>query len=183
MAFTKELKPDLFMFVLLSVSAMRSGKHGSCRPQQFYTLATNTLFNHLSRDTKLTKFHGIYQQDDRDLREERLSQGLEKAFSFMIRVRVPGGVSTSEQYLAIDSLADSHANGTIKLTTRQAYQLHGVIKKKLKPTIQGKIKSTYMPWLNMQWGAFCMRMYNKYTDHGLCDEYVHRYLPVVLRMG
>eukprot|EP01134_Creolimax_fragrantissima_P004557 CFRG4557T1 len=88
-------------------------------------------------DTKLTKFHGIYQQDDRDLREERKAQGLEKAFSFMIRVRVPGGVSTADQYLAMDSLADSHANGTIKLTTRQAYQLHGVIKKKLKPTIQG----------------------------------------------
>ncbi|KNC80432.1 hypothetical protein SARC_07203 [Sphaeroforma arctica JP610] len=89
------------------------------------------------RDTKLTKFHGIYQQDDRDLREERKAQGLENAFSFMIRVRVPGGVSTADQYLAMDALADSHANGTIKLTTRQAYQLHGVIKKKLKPTIQG----------------------------------------------
>ena len=92
---------------------------------------------HAHRDTKLTKFHGIYQQDDRDLREERQQQGLEKAYSFMIRVRVPGGVSTAEQDLAMDSLADTHANGTIKLTTRQAYQLHGVIKRKLKPTIQG----------------------------------------------
>eukprot|EP00123_Amoebidium_parasiticum_P018811 comp24292_c0_seq1/m.45500 comp24292_c0_seq1/g.45500 ORF comp24292_c0_seq1/g.45500 comp24292_c0_seq1/m.45500 type:complete len:1448 (-) comp24292_c0_seq1:355-4698(-) len=87
-------------------------------------------------DTKLTKFHGIYQQDDRDLREERRKQGLEKAFSFMIRVRVPGGVSTAAQWLAMDALCDSHANGTIKLTTRQAYQLHGVIKRNLKPAIQ-----------------------------------------------
>jgi hypothetical protein len=100
------------------------------------------------RDTKLTKFHGIYQQDDRDLREERAKQGLEKAFSFMIRVRVPGGVSTPEQYLAVDQLADKYANGTIKLTTRQAYQLHGVLKKNLKTTIQGKIR--YVPrWRNL----------------------------------
>eukprot|EP01135_Chromosphaera_perkinsii_P001793 Nk52_evm62s210 gene=Nk52_evmTU62s210 len=89
------------------------------------------------QDTKLTKFHGIYQQDDRDLREERLQNKMEKAYSFMIRVRVPGGVSTPAQYLAMDELADSRANGTIKLTTRQAYQLHGVIKQNLKPAIQG----------------------------------------------
>lgn len=55
----------------------------------------------------------------------------------MIRVRVPGGVSAAEQYLAVDQLADKYANGTIKLTTRQAYQLHGVLKKNLKTTIQG----------------------------------------------
>ena len=88
-------------------------------------------------DTQLSKFHGIYQQYDRDLEKERKRQKLEPAFSFLIRVRLPGGVSTSNQWLQMDRLADTHANGTLKLTTRQAFQLHGVIKKNLKPTIQG----------------------------------------------
>ena len=87
-------------------------------------------------DTQLMKFHGIYQQDDRDIRAERRKQKLDKAYSFMIRVRVPGGVSTTEQYLAMDEIADQYANGTLKLTTRQAYQLHGVLKHNLKTTIQ-----------------------------------------------
>ncbi|KAH8556627.1 thiamine diphosphate-binding protein [Umbelopsis sp. PMI_123] len=90
---------------------------------------------------KLLKFHGSYGQDDRDIREERKKQGLEKAFSFMIRVRMPGGVATPEQWLVMDELAETHANGDIKLTTRQAFQLHGIIKKKLKPTIRGVNKS------------------------------------------
>ncbi|CAG8656192.1 8031_t:CDS:1, partial [Acaulospora morrowiae] len=88
------------------------------------------------RDTKLTKFHGIYQQDDRDLREERKEQGLEKAYSFMVRVRVPAGVSTPQQWLEMDKIADTHANGSLKMTTRQAYQLHGVLKRNLKATIK-----------------------------------------------
>ncbi|TYZ64065.1 hypothetical protein PybrP1_003082 [[Pythium] brassicae (nom. inval.)] len=88
-------------------------------------------------DTQLTKFHGIYQQDDRDLREQMRLEKQEKAFSFMIRVRVPGGVSTAAQYLMIDELADSHANGNIKLTTRQAYQLQGILKWDLKGVVQG----------------------------------------------
>jgi sulfite reductase beta subunit-like hemoprotein len=64
----------------------------------------------------------------------------------MIRVRVPGGVSTPEQYLAVDQLADKYANGTIKLTTRQAYQLHGVLKKNLKTTIQGTLRVNVRRW-------------------------------------
>ncbi|KAI9290890.1 sulfite reductase [NADPH] beta subunit [Neoconidiobolus thromboides FSU 785] len=87
-------------------------------------------------DTKLTKFHGIYQQDDRDLREIRLSNNLEPAFSFMVRVRVPGGIATAEQYLQMDDISTKLTNGSIKITTRQAFQFHGVIKKNLKPTIQ-----------------------------------------------
>jgi sulfite reductase (NADPH) hemoprotein beta-component len=86
-------------------------------------------------DTQLTKFHGIYQQDDRDLRNERQQQRLEPAYSFMIRVRVPGGVCSAEQWLAMDRLAREHANGSLRLTTRQAFQFHGVIKRRLKPTI------------------------------------------------
>lgn len=87
-------------------------------------------------DTQITKFHGIYQQDDRDLRRERRKQKLEKAFIFMIRVRAVGGVCTAEQWLAMDAIADSHANSTIKITTRQAFQLHGIIKGNLKSTVQ-----------------------------------------------
>ena len=86
-------------------------------------------------DTQLTKFHGIYQQDDRDLRNERQQQRLEPAHSFMVRVRVPGGVCSAPQWLALDRLAREHANGTLRLTTRQAFQFHGVIKRRLKPTI------------------------------------------------
>jgi sulfite reductase (NADPH) hemoprotein beta-component len=87
-------------------------------------------------DSQLTKFHGIYLQDDRDERAERRKRKLDKAYSFMIRIRLPGGVATPEQWLAMDRLSDTHANGTLKLTTRQAFQLHGVLKANLKPTIQ-----------------------------------------------
>lgn len=86
-------------------------------------------------DQQLTKFHGIYQQDDRDVRKERRGKKLEPAYSFMIRVRVPGGVATPAQWLEMDRIALEHANGALKLTTRQAFQFHGVIKSNLKKTI------------------------------------------------
>src|SRR5687768_4281161 len=85
---------------------------------------------------QLTKFHGIYMQDDRDVRNQRRKEGKEKAFIFMARVRVPGGVCQPAQWLELDRLADSHANGTLKITTRQAFQLHGVVKGNLRPLIQ-----------------------------------------------
>lgn len=87
-------------------------------------------------DAQLTKFHGTYMQDDRDIREERKEQGLEPAYSFMIRCRMPGGVCKPEQWLAIDKISDEHGNGTFKLTTRQTFQFHGIIKKHLKPAMQ-----------------------------------------------
>lgn len=86
-------------------------------------------------DTKLLKFHGSYQQDDRDLREERRKQKLEPAYSFMLRARLPGGVVTPAQWLAFDRLAREYANGSLRITTRQTFQWHGVIKRHLKPTI------------------------------------------------
>jgi len=89
-----------------------------------------------SDDTQLTKFHGIYQQDDRDVRRERKKQKLEPAFMFMIRVRVPGGICTAKQYLEMDEIANTLANHTIKLTTRQAYQFHGILKHNLKQAMQ-----------------------------------------------
>ncbi len=87
-------------------------------------------------DTQLTKFHGTYQQDDRDLRPERRKKKMEQAYSFMIRVRVPGGVCTPGQWLAMDRIATDYANGTLRLTTRQAFQFHGVIKSNLKRSMQ-----------------------------------------------
>jgi sulfite reductase (NADPH) hemoprotein beta-component len=88
-------------------------------------------------DTQLIKFHGSYQQDDRDLREERRQQKLEPAYSFMLRTRLPGGVVTPKQWLVLDELTRTYANGTLRLTTRQAFQLHGVLKGDMKRTIQG----------------------------------------------
>ena len=87
-------------------------------------------------DTQLTKFHGIYQQDDRDLRTERKRQKLEPAYSFMIRARIPGGLLTTSQWLGLDRIATTFANGTIRLTTRQAIQYHGVVKRELRQTIR-----------------------------------------------
>ena len=88
-------------------------------------------------DNKLMKFHGIYQQDDRDIRDERRRQKLEPAYTFMVRVRLPGGVCSAAQWLKIDEIARAHGGNTIRLTTRQTFQFHWVIKEDLKPTIQG----------------------------------------------
>ncbi|WP_173917460.1 assimilatory sulfite reductase (NADPH) hemoprotein subunit [Halobacillus sp. Marseille-Q1614] len=88
-------------------------------------------------ETKLLKFHGSYMQDDRDVRNERKQQKLEPNYQFMIRVRLPGGVATPEQWLTMDELAVKYGNGTMKLTTRQTFQLHGILKWNMKNTIQG----------------------------------------------
>jgi sulfite reductase (NADPH) hemoprotein beta-component len=88
-------------------------------------------------DLMLIKFHGIYQQDDRDLRLQRRKQKLEPLYSFMIRARVPGGVATSKQYIQMAELATRYSSGSLRLTTRQAFQWHGVFKRHLKTTIAG----------------------------------------------
>ncbi len=87
-------------------------------------------------DQQLVKFHGTYLQDNRDVRHERSKKKLEKAYAFMIRVRVPGGLATREQWIAMDDIATTFGNGTLRLTTRQAFQFHGVIKSNLKRTMQ-----------------------------------------------
>jgi sulfite reductase (NADPH) hemoprotein beta-component len=87
-------------------------------------------------DTALTKFHGTYQQDDRDLRAERARQKLEPAYSFMVRARITGGVLSPAQWLQLDQLTREHANGSIRATTRQTFQFHGIIKRDLKTTIR-----------------------------------------------
>ena len=87
-------------------------------------------------DQRLVKFHGSYQQDDRDIRDERRRQKLEPAHQFMIRIRAPGGVFTPAQWLQLDHIATTYANHSLRVTTRQTFQFHGVIKRELKATMQ-----------------------------------------------
>jgi sulfite reductase (NADPH) hemoprotein beta-component len=87
-------------------------------------------------DQTLIKYHGSYQQDDRDIRDERRRQKLEPAYSFMIRTRTPGGVVTPAQWLKLDAIATTYAERGLRVTTRQAFQYHGVIKGELKATMQ-----------------------------------------------
>ena len=87
-------------------------------------------------DQRLVKFHGTYQQDDRDIRDERRRQKLEPAHQFMIRIRAPGGVFTPDQWLKLDAIATTWANHSLRVTTRQTFQFHGVIKRELKATMQ-----------------------------------------------
>jgi sulfite reductase (ferredoxin) len=84
---------------------------------------------------QLLKFHGIYQQDDRDRRKEARAKGLDKHHQLMIRTRIPGGVVSSDAYLAHDNISQRWANGTLRVTTRQDFQLHGVLKGDLKHSI------------------------------------------------
>jgi sulfite reductase (ferredoxin) len=92
---------------------------------------------HFTEDAAtILKFHGSYQQDDRDHRTLLKREGKEKAFQFMVRVRIPGGKCSAEQYLATDTIARTFGNGTLRITTRQAFQLHGVLKSDLHETIK-----------------------------------------------
>jgi sulfite reductase (NADPH) hemoprotein beta-component len=98
---------------------------------------THTETGSLSEDDgQLTKFHGFYQQDDRDLRPERGRQKMEKAFSFMVRLRIPGGGLSPAQWLAAERVALERGSGTIRLTTRQTIQFHGILKGNLRPAFR-----------------------------------------------
>jgi sulfite reductase beta subunit-like hemoprotein len=88
-------------------------------------------------DASLLKFHGSYQQDDRDARRVLEAAGLEKSWQFMVRVAIPAGTLTADQYLALEHIAEEHGNGTLRVTTRQGIQFHGVLKGELKPAIAG----------------------------------------------
>src|SRR6478609_6956747 len=87
-------------------------------------------------DQAVVKFHGMYQQDDRDRREERAAKKLERLYSFMIRLRLPGGFLTPEQWIAVYDIAGEQSTGVIKITSRQTIQLHGILKSDIKPTIK-----------------------------------------------
>src|SRR4051794_6698051 len=95
-------------------------------------------------DHQLVKFHGMYLQDDRDLRGERTRKKLEKAFAFMLRVRISGGVLTTRQWRALDWVARVYGHGTMRATTRQTIQLHGVIKSNLRAALRAMEEQ----WLN-----------------------------------
>lgn len=88
-------------------------------------------------DQMIIKFHGSYMQDDRDLRAERRKQKLEPLYSFMIRARLPGGIATSEQYKVLSDIAEQYGHSSLRLTTRQTFQWHGIFKRDLKNTIAG----------------------------------------------
>src|SRR3954467_7959061 len=93
--------------------------------------------SHFTEDAAtVLKFHGSYQQDDRDHRTQLKREGKEKAYSMMVRIRMPGGKCTAGQYLAVDELARTVGNGTIRITTRQEFQLHGVPKSDLATMIR-----------------------------------------------
>jgi sulfite reductase (ferredoxin) len=104
-----------------------------------------TIAEELARDTdhfteadkQLLKFHGTYQQENRDARKARRQEGVGKHYCFMVRCKIPGGRLTAEQYLALDDLATTHGNGTLRFTSRQGIQFHGVLKANLKGTIAG----------------------------------------------
>jgi sulfite reductase (NADPH) hemoprotein beta-component len=86
---------------------------------------------------QLTKFHGLYLQDDRDQRVALKKAGKEKAYSFMLRVRLPGGRATPQQWLVLDRLADEVASPSLRMTTRQTFQFHGVLKGNVKKLVKG----------------------------------------------
>src|SRR5215204_3986960 len=81
------------------------------------------------------KFHGSYQQEDRDARKNRSQSGVRKHYMFMVRCKIPGGRVTADQYLVLDELAQKHGNGTLRFTSRQGIQFHGVLKGDLKALI------------------------------------------------
>src|SRR3954467_15754708 len=115
-------------------TAKHNGRH--LRGTIAETLASDaTHFEH--DDIQLLKFHGTYQQDSRDQRRGRESAGEEKAYSFMVCGAIPAGAITADQYLALEQIADAHADGTLRVTTRQGFQFHGVLKGDLKATIAG----------------------------------------------
>ena len=118
-----------------SVEDIKAGS-GRLRGTLLQSLANPVTGALADADQVLIKYHGSYQQDDRDLRDERRQARLEPDYSFMIRTRTPGGVVTPAQWLGLDAIATTYAERGLRITTRQAFQFHGVIKGKLKPTMQ-----------------------------------------------
>jgi sulfite reductase (NADPH) hemoprotein beta-component len=128
-------------------------------------------------DQQLLKFHGSYQQDDRDLRDERRRQKLEPAYQFMARVRLAGGVCQPWQWLKLDELACRYGNGTLRLTTRQTFQFHGVIKKDMKRTIQGldaALLDTIAACGDVNRGVMCATNPDFSAVHGIVYELAKR---------
>src|SRR5450755_127539 len=115
-----------------AVKAQSRGLRGTLA-ESLTDAPTGSLREH---DQQLLRLHGSYQQDDRDVREERRLQKLEPQWRFMVRVRLPAGVCTPAQWLSLDELATGLGNSSLRLTTRQTFQFHGIIKHDLKPAMQ-----------------------------------------------
>jgi sulfite reductase (ferredoxin) len=119
-------------------SAVEGIKENSCALRGTIRAELQKDSDHFSeQDKQLLKFHGTYQQEDRDARKARRIEGVGKHYMFMVRCKIPGGRVTAEQYLALDKLADAYGNGTLRFTSRQGIQFHGVLKTHLKDTIAG----------------------------------------------
>ena len=118
-----------------SVENIKRGSAG-LRGTLLASLADSSTGALAEDDQTLIKYHGSYQQDDRDVREERRRQKLEPEHSFMIRTRTPGGVTTPAQWLQLDRISRTYASSGLRITTRQAFQFHGIIKRELKATMQ-----------------------------------------------
>ncbi|MBU2570808.1 MAG: assimilatory sulfite reductase (NADPH) hemoprotein subunit [Gammaproteobacteria bacterium] len=128
-------------------------------------------------DTQLSKFHGIYQQDDRDLRDERRKQKLEPHYQFMVRVRVAGGICTPAQWLEMDRIATTWCNGSIRLTTRQALQFHGILKRDLKRSIaeiNASLLDTIAACGDVNRNVMCSPVPEQSRLHGEAYEYARR---------
>lgn len=119
----------------LDLEQLKRDSHG-LRGTIAESLEDDTTGGITETNLPLLKFHGLYQQDDRDVRAGRREARLEPLHSFMIRIRLPGGVATNEQWQAIDALADEVANTTLRITTRQTIQYHGVFKEGLRTLMQ-----------------------------------------------
>ena len=122
------------MTELAPIEKIKAGSRG-LRGTLTESLADATTGGLREDDTQLLRLHGSYQQDDRDLREQRRLNKLEPLWRFMIRVRLPGGVCTPAQWLALDAIAREYANGSLRLTTRQTFQFHGIVKGDLKASM------------------------------------------------
>ncbi|MFZ4774245.1 MAG: NADPH-dependent assimilatory sulfite reductase hemoprotein subunit [Terrimicrobiaceae bacterium] len=115
---------------------LKSGSH-FLRGSIAHDLADTSTGGISEESNQLGKFHGMYMQDDRDLRNALKKEGKEKAFAFMLRVRLPGGRATAQQWLVLDRLADQVASPSLRLTTRQTFQFHGVLKGNIKQLVKG----------------------------------------------
>ena len=120
----------------LSSNEILKMKSNGLRGTIIESLQKETTGNINEDDNPLTRFHGMYLQDDRDRRDERARKKLERLYAFMIRLRLTGGFLTPEQWVALHHIAGENSTGTIKITTRQTIQLHGIVKSKAKPTLK-----------------------------------------------
>ena len=120
----------------LSSNELIKMKSNGLRGTIIESLQNEITLNINEEDNPLTRFHGMYLQDDRDRRDERARKKLERLYAFMIRLRLTGGFLKPEQWIALHHIAGENSTGTIKITTRQTIQLHGILKSKAKPTLK-----------------------------------------------